>query len=70
MIFLKGWRTHIFMVLVLVSGVLDQFGALDMKGFFAGIGVPDAKIGFAMVVFSMCGIVLRQVTSTPPGKAS
>ena len=65
MSFFKGWRTRLFSVAVFALGLLQ---VLDPNMLFSVL--PDAYKGWVFIVIAVATYLLRQITTTPPGKAS
>lgn len=58
--YLKGNRTRLFGVLLMILGVVEQY---------AREVVPQDKQGLVLMVVGIVVIILRQITTTPPGVA-
>jgi len=63
--FLKGFRTRIFSVAVFVLGALELLSP-DMLSTALGLG--DRGHAIVFIAISVLIFVLRQLTTTPPGK--
>jgi uncharacterized membrane protein len=56
--YLKGNRTRLFGILLMILGVVEQY---------AREVVPQDKQGLVLMVIGIVVIILRQITTTPPG---
>ena len=56
----KGNRTRAFGTLILVLGVVEQY---------AREVIPDAYQGLVLMGTGIAIIILRQITTTPPGES-
>ncbi len=62
---LKGNRTRLFGLLVLLMGVLEQLTPDTISQV-----VPPEYQGSVVAGIGILVIILRQITSTPPGKSN
>lgn len=56
---LKGWKTYIVFLVVLLNGVLAQFGW--------GLELPDAWQGAASILLSILALFMRTISDGPAG---
>jgi hypothetical protein len=61
---IKGWRTRALAALVVVIGALELYA----PGMWAAL-LPKEYQGIATIGIGVAIYILRQITTTPPGKA-
>ena len=61
---IKGWRTRFFAGLIVLVGVLELYA----PGMWAAL-LPKEWQGIATIGIGVIIYLLRQITTTPPGKA-
>lgn len=65
---LKGFRTFIVMVPIVLISVLDQLGTIDLKPMLIGFGLTEQQASLAPGIVALLAIVLRAATSTAAGR--
>lgn len=66
---MKGWRTRIFAFAQILVGALAVVEPSVLKAIMSD-DATTRRIGFIMLAQGVITYVLRQVTTTPPGKSS
>jgi len=61
MTFLKGWKTRIVNFFALVIPVLSMTEVVNI--------IPDGYTNTYLVVLAIVNLILREITTTAPGKA-
>lgn len=62
---LKGYRTFLIFLPMLVFGVLDQLGTIDIKTALEYLGVDPGRSGGLVAFLSLIALILRIATTTP-----
>jgi len=65
MTILKGWRTRLFSFAVFALGLFETLDPNTLAGV-----LPGAWRGWVFIVIAVAVYLLRQVTTTPPGKGA
>ncbi|WP_299663819.1 hypothetical protein [uncultured Ruegeria sp.] len=60
---LKGNRTRLFALLLILVGILETYGS-EVVGTF----VPPEYQGLAITVIGIIVLILRQITTSAPGR--
>lgn len=64
MTFLKGWRTRLFATATFLLGAVEVLNPQTV----ANVLPPDSR-GYVLIAFALITYLLRQITTTPPGKS-
>ncbi|WP_298952027.1 hypothetical protein [uncultured Methylobacterium sp.] len=64
----RGFRTILVMVPVVVLSALDQLGTIDLKPILISFGLTEAQASLAPGIVALLAIVLRSITTTSVGR--
>lgn len=62
---LRGWKTFAVFVPIVLLGILDQIGQVDLREILLMAGVAEDRVGGVLACLSLLALVLRVMTTTP-----